>query len=147
MSNKREVVQSEIKPGQLIYECGYGHNLEALVVTQPEITGDVDGRSRWSWQARNTQTGELINYVSTEGLEIYGPRIYAGPQYISIHDGSFLFPLHAGDPFDPQDPEEIELRKPENLTEWSKAMAEAYEPVSLKAWVGEQDKDNRPVLM
>lgn len=83
-----------LKVGDVIYECGAGMNIEVRVTEQPTETNDgPDGRKRWRWNAVNTQSGQEINYLLTEGLSHYGPRLYRSPQYCKFSNGEMFFPL------------------------------------------------------
>jgi hypothetical protein len=82
-----------LKVGDVIYECEAGMNIEARVTEAPTETGYVDGRKQWQWKAVNTQCGEEINYLLTEGLSHYGPRLYRNPQYCRFSEGEMTFPL------------------------------------------------------
>lgn len=81
------------KVGDIFYECQYGANLEARVTEAPTLKTLEDGRRQWSWTAENTQNGEKIEYLVTEGLEHYGPRIYEEPQYFRFRDEELFYPL------------------------------------------------------
>ena len=97
MSSIRDEELANLKIGDVIYECeNWFGNLEARVTSEPvETTIEVDDRTRkqWSWSAENTQTGEPINYLITEGLSHYGPRLYRAPQYCRMVNGEMTFPL------------------------------------------------------
>ena len=82
-----------LKIGDIIYECQYGMNLEAEVLSAPVERDGNEGRRYWSWTAKNTQTGEIISFGLTEGLSHYGPRLYREPQYARFHNGELDFPL------------------------------------------------------
>ncbi len=84
---------SSLKPGDVVYECERGMNLEVRIETAPTESADSDGRRKWQWMATNTQNGERIYYLLTEGLSHYGPRLYREPQYARIKDGEMTFPL------------------------------------------------------
>lgn len=90
-----EIADFEI--GDIIYECEGGTNIEIRILSKPTFEiWDDDGKPRrqWSWEAENTQNGEKIGYLLTEGLSHYGPRLYHQPQYISIgKDGEWVMKL------------------------------------------------------
>lgn len=81
------------KVGDVFYECQSGANIEARVVEAPKMTRTDDGKTQWSWVAENTQNGERIDYLLTEGMTHYGPRLYRSPQYVRFRDGELIFPL------------------------------------------------------
>lgn len=97
MSRIRDTDIVSLNIGDLIYECeAWFGNLEARVTSKPvETEIEIDGRTRkqWSWSAENTQTGDPINYLITDGLSHYGPHIYRAPQYCRMVDGEMTFPL------------------------------------------------------
>ena len=72
----------DLEIGDVFYECQSGHNLKMTVKTAPVIK---DGQM--TWIAQNT-LGDEVDYLVTEGLERYGPRLYDSPQYVSIKDGN-----------------------------------------------------------
>lgn len=80
--------------GDVIYECEMFHNVEARVTSKPVLSGTLDGRNQWKWEAENTQNGEKISYLLTEGLPHYGPRLYRSPQYCRTVNGEMAFPLY-----------------------------------------------------
>lgn len=79
--------------GDVFYECEMFMNIEARVTEAPVSAGEVDGLKQWRWKAENTQTGEVIDYLLTERLSHYGPRLYREPQYATIIDGKPVFKL------------------------------------------------------
>lgn len=79
--------------GDVFYECEMGMNIEARVTEAPKISGDFEGRNQWSWKAENTQSGDVISYLLTDGLSHYGPYIYREPQYARVVSGEMVFPL------------------------------------------------------
>lgn len=83
-----------LEVGDIIYECEarFG-NLEAKVTEKPTETVTEDGKKQWRWAAENTQDGSKIDYLITEGLSHYGPRIYRQPQYIKMVNGEMTWPL------------------------------------------------------
>jgi hypothetical protein len=130
----------EMKVGRLFYECQSGMNLEAVVVRDAEKIGEFEGRAQWAWAARNTQTGGLIEYLSTVGLGAYGPKIYDEPQYVSVRDGVIAFSL-LGETF--QDParDPAALRDPAILEAWVRAQGDANPGQSLLEWSESLAKD------
>jgi hypothetical protein len=85
---------AQMKVGDVFYECEMGLNIEARVTSLPVASNDnSEGRRVLRWNAVNTQNGEPIAYLLTEGLDHYGPRIYDQPQYGGMRNGEFVFPL------------------------------------------------------
>lgn len=82
-----------LRIGDVFYECEMGMNIEARVTSEPVETGELDGKRQWRWTAENTQNGKVINYLLTEGMSHYGPRLYRIPQYCRMVDGEMTFPL------------------------------------------------------
>ena len=73
----------EFEVGDIIYECSSGANVEVRIETKPVEVVVHKTRRALKWTATNTETGALIEYLITEGLEFYGPRLYRRPMYIS----------------------------------------------------------------
>jgi hypothetical protein len=100
MTSIRDSEVKDLKIGDVIYECEYGMNIEVRVVSVPvgsESSDALGKRQQWAWIGENTQTGDRIEYLLTEGLSHYGPRLYRQPQYIRINrDGSVVVPLLGG---------------------------------------------------
>ena len=85
---------AQMKVGDVFYECEYGANIRARVTTAPVIdTTSWEGKRQLRWEAENTESGEPISYLLTEGLDHYGPRIYDEPQYGYIKDGKWVTPF------------------------------------------------------
>jgi hypothetical protein len=85
---------AQMKPGDVFFECEYGTNIRARVLSAPVASNDgVDGRRVLRWEAENTENGEAISYMLTEGLDHYGPRIYDVPQYGRMQNGVWVTPL------------------------------------------------------
>lgn len=83
---------SDLQVGDIVYSCPQGQNIEIVITTAPYVDGEFDGRPKWRWQAK-LRSGEIVGYLLTEGLEHYGPRIYRGPQYVSLKDGAWHFEI------------------------------------------------------
>ena len=102
MSSIRDEELKDLKVGDVIYECEYGTNIEVRLTSAPtsaESSEALGKRTQWRWTAENTQTGEVIDYLLTEGLSHYGPRLYRQPQYIHVaRDGTWSFPRLGGTP-------------------------------------------------
>lgn len=100
MTSIRDAEVKDLKIGDLIYECEYGMNIEVRVASVPvgaESSDALGKRQQWAWIGENTQTGQRIEYLLTEGLSHYGPRLYRQPQYFRINkDGSVTVPLLGG---------------------------------------------------
>lgn len=85
-----------LRTGDIFYECESGLNIEAEVISAPVRSESRSGLTQWRWVAKNTQTGEEIKYLLTEGLSYCGPRLYRSPQYARICNGELVFPLLGG---------------------------------------------------
>lgn len=141
-----KIKPQSIKPGDLFYECASGMNIEAVAVSpvvESKSNFDKD-RKQWSWTARNTQTGDLINYLQTEGLEHYGPRLYSSPQYVRLMDKDFPAPLLGGEDYTQGDPEQDALREPEILKDWVEAMGNGESGKPVSDWVSESIEPSYP---
>lgn len=79
-----EDVVKNLKVGDIFYECQYGQNIKAQVVTSIIESTNDDGKLQWEWGAINMTTGQPISYFATENLMHYGPRIYDEPEYFNI---------------------------------------------------------------
>jgi hypothetical protein len=96
-SSIRDEEVKDLKAGDVIYECQYATNIEVRLKSAPKLIGMVDGRNQWEWCGENTQTGEVIDYLLTEGLSHYGPRLYRKPQYVRFSgNGQVSFPRLGG---------------------------------------------------
>lgn len=93
MQKIQDTNPATFKVGDIFYECQSGANIEARVIEAPKKLVTGDGQTQWSWAAENTQNGERIDYLMTEGLPHYGPRLYREPQYCRFHNGELVFPL------------------------------------------------------
>lgn len=96
MTSIRDSEIDAFEIGDIFYECEAGMNIEARVKTKPvsemtDIVGEM--RKQWRWTAENTQSGEEIAYLLTDGLSCYGPRLYRSPQYVMFKDGIISVPL------------------------------------------------------
>jgi len=89
---EQEIVNLNI--GDIIYECQYGENIEVRLTSNPVESPGFDDHKQWSWTAENTQNGEVINYLVTENLSHYGPRLYRTPQYCRIVNGVAQYKLY-----------------------------------------------------
>lgn len=85
----------DFKIGEKFYECQSGYNMEFIVLSIPVEQEGYEGRKQWSWKAKNTQSGKEIDFLLTEGLSHYGPRLYRQPEYCRIKDGEITFPLES----------------------------------------------------
>jgi len=92
MTSIRDEEIQHLAIGDIIYECEMFANIEVRVLTVPTCSV-FDGRKQWRWKAENTQNGDQIDYLLTEGLSHYGPRLYRNPQYARIIDGQPVFRL------------------------------------------------------
>lgn len=86
----------DMKVGQIFYECGYGTNLEAKVLTAPVVEDVKDGKGNIKWQAECTQTGRIIDYAVNESMTAYGLNLHEKPQYVQVVDGEVTYPRMGG---------------------------------------------------
>lgn len=93
MASIRDDEIQNLAVGDIFYECEMFANIEAEVIEAPVSADGFEGRKQWRWKARNTQNGEVIDYLLTEGLSHYGPRLYREPQYARFVDGNLVFDL------------------------------------------------------
>lgn len=82
-----------LKIGDVVYECEGGNNLRARVETEVVEGKGYEDRRTLSFKAVNTENNASIDYLLTEGLTHYGPRLYDQPQYGYFKDGEFVMPL------------------------------------------------------
>lgn len=54
----------------------FSGTITAKVTIKPYTEGKLMGRPQWRWKATNEANGSEIDYLLTEGMEHYGPRIY-----------------------------------------------------------------------
>lgn len=74
---KGNVIINKIEVGDILYEFQYGVGIKTEVITKPERNED----GVWSWKAKNTESGRIINYVQNEIFPHYGLNIYTYPAY------------------------------------------------------------------
>ncbi len=74
--------------GDIFYECEYGYNLEARVISKPFRDESSD---LWSWVAENTKNGEVVKYSWSKAFSHYGPRLYNTPEYAHFIEGRAVF--------------------------------------------------------
>lgn len=114
----------EIKAGQLFYESACGMNIECVAMTDAWVSGEIEGKVQYSLRSRNTQTGQDVTHMVTEGLGHYGPSLYAFPAYIrnaGSHGPQDALLVGARAPIDLDDPVQVELRRPEILEAYASA--------------------------
>ena len=69
-----------IKKGDILYECEAGSNIEFEVIEEPtEIYSDSLEQNQLKWVGK-TEKG-TVNFLITEKLAHYGPKIYRHPIY------------------------------------------------------------------
>ena len=69
----------KFKIGDTFKECEYGYCIECRVLTIPKekkITISNEIRNQLQWKAQEITTLEEIDYLVTEGLAHYSPKIY-----------------------------------------------------------------------
>lgn len=49
----------------------------AVVTTEPEVIIRNNGKRQFKWQAKLLHSCSVINYLITEGSELYGPALYS----------------------------------------------------------------------
>jgi hypothetical protein len=69
------VVVNDIEVGDKLYEIEYGSYIECVVLSKPKRT-ESGSYVQWTWEVKNTLTGKTVEYLITEGLEHYGPKLY-----------------------------------------------------------------------
>lgn len=82
MSN---ISPKNLKIGDEFYEFAYGINIHLVVtsdVKENTVIIDGKGRKQYSWFARNVDADHEVEYLVTEGLEHYGPKLYSVPIYL-----------------------------------------------------------------
>lgn len=70
--------------GTIFYEYAYGISVAYEVTEEVKTSSYYDlarTREQWIWKAKDVETGEEIEFLVTEGLEHYGPKIYKEPSY------------------------------------------------------------------
>jgi hypothetical protein len=66
-----------LKIGDIFKECEYGYCIECRVLTVPkENKMTTENRNQLKWKAQEISTLEEIDYLVTEGLAHYAPKIY-----------------------------------------------------------------------
>jgi len=68
---KGNIIVENIKIGDIHYEYHYNIGIKVEVISKP-----IKNDNKWSWQSKQISTGEIINYLVTEGLSHYGPNLY-----------------------------------------------------------------------
>lgn len=77
-----------LKAGDEFYECESGMNLHARVVSLPLVGHSTSlNKAQVRFSAVNMKSGRVLDYLATEGLLHYGPRIYTEPEYVHVKDG------------------------------------------------------------
>jgi hypothetical protein len=78
----------EIAPGVMFVENNHSRGRVYLLetITEVDIVDErlMDGKphKQYRWQARNIETGEIVNYCITEEYRHYGPTLFQ-----SLEDG------------------------------------------------------------
>lgn len=69
----------EIAVGVEFIERQYvnGPMVHAVVMTEPEVIVDKEGRRKFRWTARIIPSGYKVDYLVSEGYEAYGPGLYS----------------------------------------------------------------------
>ena len=66
------VIVENINVGDIHYEYSYGFGIECEVITKPIRSED----GQWTWKSKNVKTNKEINYLVTEDLSHYAPKLY-----------------------------------------------------------------------
>ena len=69
---KGNIIVENIKLGDIHYEFEYGFGIKCEVISLPERNED----GQWSWQSRNVNTNNIIDYMVSEGYSHYAPKLY-----------------------------------------------------------------------
>lgn len=64
-----------LKKGEEFVEVGYGDIVAMVVETEPTVEQNGE-HVQVKWEAKEHVSGRDVNYLMTEGLEHYGPKIY-----------------------------------------------------------------------
>ncbi len=84
------ITLNELKIGDTLYEYGYGLELITKVITTP-ISTDIEINNKlykqWSWKSMVQNSNAIVDYVITEGMEHYGPKLYDYPAYSKTQYG------------------------------------------------------------
>jgi hypothetical protein len=88
-----------LKVGDEFFECQYGINIHCRVLSDVIVSDYYDefskrNRTQYKWTAENVCNQEKIDFLITEGLECYGPRLYNSPQYARFKDGDMIFEFY-----------------------------------------------------
>jgi hypothetical protein len=142
----------DIKKGQIFYEGAYGFNLEMVALEDAKIIkefgqdeGVLSGKKQFGFAAKNTQTGDLQDYVLTEGLAHYGPSLYRYPPYIKSEKDEkneiFLtFPLMGGGVLDLDCEIQKNMRAEDVVAGWIASGSE----IALEQWFLENRAEKAP---
>lgn len=132
----------DIRTGTLFYDRGALLNREAVATSDCRAEEDGQGRTRWRWSARCTQTGDEMDYMITDGADRYPPRISATPTHARRkEDGGIRYPLAGGEALDPDDPVRMSRRTPEACAAWAAEILRTGEATPLDAWFGSFSPD------
>jgi hypothetical protein len=64
---KGNVIVEDIKVGDIHYEFEYGLGIKCEVITEPVRSDE----GLWTWQSKNVNNDNIINYSVSEGLPSY----------------------------------------------------------------------------
>lgn len=78
---------ADLEVGDVLVESSQYGDIYFKVASEPvvEYVSGLD-RSQVSFDGVSLKSGDTINYLLTEGLEHYGPRIYREPAYMSAKE-------------------------------------------------------------
>lgn len=73
--NLNPIRVQELRKGDIFYEL-YGGRFSKAFTAIEDARVVVDGDYTQDWCEGQSETGEIIEFMSTRGAEHYGPRLY-----------------------------------------------------------------------
>lgn len=70
------------KVGDVVFECGQGHQVAVKILTKPEVNSDNQVTFQSHIYDENGRRDQ--QYLGTFGFEQYAPRLYDQPQYLGM---------------------------------------------------------------
>lgn len=75
---------SELKQGDIVWECDRGQNLRLEIQSQPQYVTRLHGAHALGWHVvAKTDDGALVDLFTDDETSCYGPKLYREPMYIS----------------------------------------------------------------
>jgi len=77
----KDIHLKDIKKDQVFFERIYGHQSKLIALEDAYVSGEIKGTEKgqmlkqWSCKAQCVATGEIIDYLTTENCEHYGPKL------------------------------------------------------------------------